>query len=140
MRLFTKPIFLIFLRSSSMVRTDKSIPYTILLTDEDGHSYFKAATEELNPARVGFTSPMFPVDNIFFGKSSDKEQDWHNPTQRLFIIVLSGVMQIEASRGEIKDFSPGEVLLAEDLTGKGHKTRSLNGESVSYLAIPLKNK
>ncbi|HAT8180610.1 TPA: hypothetical protein JA361_14425 [Legionella pneumophila] len=120
-----------------MLHAAKPIPYTILLTDKDGNSYFKAANEELNPAKVGFTSQMLPVHNVFFGKGSGKEQDWHNPAQKLFIIVLSGVMQIETSRGEIKNFNPGEILLAEDLTGKGHKTRSLNGESVNYLAIPL---
>lgn len=120
-----------------MLYAVKPIPYTILLTDKDGNSYFKEATEELNPTKVGFTSHMIPVHNVFFGQGPNEEQDLHNPAQKLFIIVLSGVMQIETSRGEIKNFSPGEVLLAEDLTGKGHKTRSLNGESVNYLAIPL---
>lgn len=120
-----------------MLQAVKPIPYTILLTDKEGNSYFKEATEELTPTKVGFTSHMIPAHNVFFGKGPNKEQDWHNPSQKLFIIVLSGVMQIETSRGEIKNFSPGEILLAEDLTGKGHKTRSLNGESVNYLAIPL---
>lgn len=120
-----------------MVHAAQPIPYTILFTDKEGHSCFKTAKEELNPAKIGFTSSMIPTHNVFFGKGPDKEQDWHNPAQKLFIIVLSGVMQIETSRGEIKNFSSGELLLAEDLTGKGHKTRSLNGESVNYLAIPL---
>ncbi|KTD09346.1 hypothetical protein SAMN02746073_2364 [Legionella jamestowniensis DSM 19215] len=119
-----------------MLHAAKPIPYTILLTDKDGNSYFKTAKEELNPAKVGFTSSVIPAHKVFFGKGPNKEQDWHNPAQKLFIIVLSGVMQIETSRGEIKNFSPGEILLAEDLTGKGHKTRSLNEEPVNYLAIP----
>ncbi|WP_156413186.1 hypothetical protein [Legionella cherrii] len=46
------------------------------------------------------------------------------------------MVQIEASNGDIKNFNPGGMLLAEDLTGKGHKTRNLHGEAVSYLAIP----
>ncbi|MBI2785516.1 MAG: hypothetical protein HYX60_04075 [Legionella longbeachae] len=120
-----------------MLHAVKPIPYTILLTDKDGNSYFKEATEELNPAKVGFTSHMIPTHNVFFGKGPNKEQDWHNPAQKLFIIILSGVMQIETSHGEIKNFSPGDILLVKDLTGKGHKTRTLNGESVNYLAIPL---
>lgn len=115
----------------------KTIPYTILLTDQNGNSCFQKAKKELNPAKVGFTSHIIPTHNVFFGKGTDKEQDWHNPAQRLFIIVLSGVMQIETSSGEIKNFSSGEVLLIQDLTGKGHKTRSLNEEPVNYLAIPL---
>ncbi|MGQ3892714.1 hypothetical protein [Legionella sp. CNM-4043-24] len=120
-----------------MLHAAKPISYTVLLADKDGNSYFKVAYKELNPSEVGFTSQMLSTHNVFFGKGPDKELDWHNPAQKLFIIVLSGVMQIETSSGEIKNFGPGEILLAEDLTGKGHKTRSLNGESVNYLAIPL---
>lgn len=137
MKLFTKLIFLTFLGLSSMLQAAKAIPYTILVTDKDGHSYFKAASEELNPAKVGLTTRMIPVNNVFFGEGTGKEQDWHNPSQRLFVIVLSGVMQIETSSGETKNFRSGEILLLEDLTGKGHKTRNLNGEPVSYLAFLL---
>lgn len=137
MKLFTKLTFLICLGLCSLINAAKSVPYTILLADDKGNSYFKTAKVELNPAKIGLTSSMLPSHSVFFGKSPSKEQDWHNPAQKLFIIVLSGVMQIETSSGEIKNFNPGEILLAEDLKGKGHKTRSLNGDAVDYLAIPL---
>ncbi|TAL59356.1 MAG: hypothetical protein EPN84_11375 [Legionella sp.] len=137
MKLFTKLTFLMYLGLGSALHASQSIPYTVLLTDEKGNSYFKAAKEELNPTKIGFTSPELPVHHVFFGKSPGKEQNWHNPSKKLFIIVLSGVMQIETSRGEIKNFNPGEILLAEDITGKGHKTRSPNNKPVNYLAIPL---
>ncbi|GGI78407.1 hypothetical protein GCM10007966_03840 [Legionella impletisoli] len=121
-----------------MLHAAKAVPYTMLLTDKDGNSYFKTASEELNPDKVGLTTRMIPVNNVFFGEGPGKEQDWHNPSQRLFIIVLSGVMQIETSSGETKNFRSGEIVLLEDLTGKGHKTRNLNEQPVSYLALPLK--
>lgn len=46
-------------------------------------------------------------------------------------------MQIETSKGDKHDFKAGEILLAEDLTGIGHKTRSLNDIPVSYLSMSI---
>ena len=37
----------------------------------------------------------------------------------------------------MRHFNAGDILLAEDLTGKGHITRALNDEPVSYLAMLL---
>jgi len=34
-------------------------------------------------------------------------------------------VEIETSLGEKRSFTTGSVLLMEDLTGKGHKTRNL---------------
>ncbi len=118
-----------------MIQAAKAISYTILFTGVDGNSYFKTAEEALNPAKIGFTTSALPVKSLFFGEGPDHEQDWHNPSQPLFIIVLSGVMQIETSGGELKNFKSGDILLAEDLTGKGHRTRNLTGGLVSYLAF-----
>ncbi|MBA3537888.1 MAG: hypothetical protein H0T84_14990 [Tatlockia sp.] len=118
-----------------MISTAKAISYTILFTGIDGNSNFKTAEEALNPAKIGFTTSALPVKNLFFGEGPEHEQDWHNPPQPLFIIILSGVMQIETSGGEIKNFKSGDILLTEDRTGKGHRTRNLNGELVSYLAF-----
>ncbi|MBA3536664.1 MAG: hypothetical protein H0T84_08660 [Tatlockia sp.] len=118
-----------------MIQETKAISYTILFTGVDGNSYFKTGEEVLNPDKIGFTTRGLPVKSLFFGEGPEHEQDWHNPPQSMFIIVLSGVMQIETSSGEIKNFNSGDILLAEDLTGKGHRTRNLNGELVSYLVF-----
>lgn len=137
MKLLAKILFFILLGASTMLQAAKTMPYTILFTGKDGHSYFKDADEPLNPTGIGFTGQMMPVKNLFFGEGGGKAQDWHNPKQRLFIVVLAGIMQIETSRGESKNFKSGDILLAEDLTGKGHRTRNLDNKPVKYLAISL---
>jgi hypothetical protein len=120
----------------TMLDTAKAIAYTIISTDQSGNSCFRSGQEALLPAKLGSITKMLAVNTMFFGEGPEQEQDWHNPQQRLFIVVLSGIIQIEASNGELKNFNPGEILLAEDLTGKGHKTRNLSKEPVLYLAIP----
>ena len=114
-----------------------AIPYTILFTGHDGDSCFKAGEVLLSPNTVGLASSPTAVKNIIFGASPIDAQDWHNTPIQMYIIVLSGVMQIQISNGETRNFKAGDILLAEDLTGKGHITRALNGESVNYLAVPL---
>jgi uncharacterized cupin superfamily protein len=49
--------------------------------------------------------------------------DWHNAPRRQYVIMLSGQMEIQVGDGTVKRFGAGDVLLAEDLTGRGHTTR-----------------
>ena len=40
-------------------------------------------------------------------------------------VVMSGAMEIEIGDGTEHHSAPGDVLIAEDLTGKGHITRGV---------------
>jgi uncharacterized cupin superfamily protein len=51
--------------------------------------------------------------------------DWHNAPQEQYIVYLDGGVEVEASNGEKRIFKSGDVLLAADLTGKGHVTKTL---------------
>jgi quercetin dioxygenase-like cupin family protein len=51
--------------------------------------------------------------------------------------MLSGTMEIETGLGEKRVLHPGDVLIAEDVTGKGHITRSVGGDMRVTLAVPL---
>lgn len=60
--------------------------------------------------------------------------EWVNPPQKLCFVYLSGSLSIESSSGEVKHFSTGDILIVEDLVGKGHTTKIL--EDLTLLAIP----
>jgi hypothetical protein len=47
--------------------------------------------------------------------------DWHNDPIPQYVITLSGVLQFETRGGETFTLRPGDVLVAEDHTGTGHK-------------------
>ena len=49
--------------------------------------------------------------------------DWHCAPRRQYSISLSGQAEIEVGDGTIARVGPGDVVLAEDLTGQGHITR-----------------
>ena len=63
--------------------------------------------------------------------------DFHNAPRRQYVMMLSGIMEIETGLGEKRVLHPGDVLIAEDLTGKGHVTRSIGGDLRATLSIPL---
>jgi hypothetical protein len=51
--------------------------------------------------------------------------------------MLSGVTEIEIGDGSKRQLERGDVLVAEDLTGQGHITRSVGQEARVSLAMPL---
>ena len=63
--------------------------------------------------------------------------DFHNAPRRQYVMMLSGQMEIEIGDGSKRVFDPGDVLVAEDLTGKGHVTRGIGEQPRVSLAIPL---
>jgi quercetin dioxygenase-like cupin family protein len=62
--------------------------------------------------------------------------DFHNPPRRQFILVLKGVAGLEASDGTTRRLGPGDVLLAEDTTGRGHRLRDIEGRTIAFIPVP----
>jgi hypothetical protein len=63
--------------------------------------------------------------------------DWHNAPRRQYVMTLSGHGEIELTGGKIISVGPGSIELAEDLTGKGHITRTVGNEDRVTIQIPL---
>lgn len=55
----------------------------------------------------------------------------------IYIVVISGEWQIEASDGTTRRFSPNNVLLAEDTGGKGHRSQVVSKEASLALLVEL---
>jgi hypothetical protein len=51
--------------------------------------------------------------------------------------ALSGSWEIECSDGSKRLFKPGDVMLAEDLNGKGHVSRVVGNEPHIFMTVPL---
>ena len=62
--------------------------------------------------------------------------DWHNAPRRQYVIVLSCQMEFQVGDGTVRRLGPGDILLAEDLTGQGHITRAVGGPLV-WVTVPL---
>lgn len=62
---------------------------------------------------------------------------WHCAPRRQYSISLSGTAEIEVGDGTVVRLEPGDVVLAEDLTGRGHVTRVVSAEPRMYVIVPL---
>jgi quercetin dioxygenase-like cupin family protein len=66
-------------------------------------------------------------------------QEFHTAPRRQYVITLSGRGELGTSDGHKVQLGPGQVLLVEDTTGKGHTTRALGNEDRVTIQIPLAN-
>lgn len=100
---------------------------TKIYNDSHGDSHFEDVSIPLKEAgAIGYLSGGEPVKNMFFREVDPSyDYDFHTAPQRQYIILLDGAIEIETSLGDIRQFKAGEVLLVEDIEGKGHKTRNL---------------
>jgi quercetin dioxygenase-like cupin family protein len=55
--------------------------------------------------------------------------DWHNTPCQQYVITLSGTLEFTTRDGEIFILKPGDVLLAADTAGTGHRWRLIDDQS-----------
>jgi hypothetical protein len=106
---------------------------TRIYSDSNGESHFENIQIPLHEAgSIGRLSESLPANGIVF-REVEPSYDWnfHTAPQKQYIVLLDGEIEIETSLGEKRTFRAGEILLVEDTTGKGHKTRNL---------LPIKRK
>lgn len=112
--------------------------YVRIYADERGESHFEDVDVAAPPSGSADLSDMLPATGAFFRRGApDAVRDWHNAPRRQLVIALSGQFEVEASDGEVRRFGPGEILLADDTTGKGHITRTVGGQERHMLFVPL---
>jgi hypothetical protein len=63
--------------------------------------------------------------------------DWHPSPGKRFVMVLSGVGQVEVGDGERRTFAPGSVLLVTDISGQGHRTSVIGDQDVLIAWVPV---
>ena len=103
-----------------------------IYTGNDGQSHFEDVGM---PSEDALRVTTKAGEDLVFRKSSaDSFSDWHQPTRRQYLIVLEGQMEVICGDGSTRQFQPGDVLLAEDMTGQGHQTRALGG---SYRSVSM---
>ncbi len=111
---------------------------TRVYTGADGHSHFDIVEYPLTDAGpIGSLSEKVEVSQLIFRKVPPGYDDWHNAPQKQFVVLLNGGVEIETSFGEKRSFEQGEILLMEDTTGKGHRSRNLLPQQRTSLFITL---
>ena len=84
------------------------------------------------------TSPAFAARQFFFRETPPGHvHGQHRAPQRQLIFVTSGAGEIELDDGSRWRFEPGDLIFAENTTGQGHVTRTLEGvRGFVHLGVP----
>jgi hypothetical protein len=110
-----------------------------IYSDASGDTHFENVTIPLtDKGIVGRLSHTVAVDSMIFREvESSCDWDFHPAPQRQYIVLLDGEIEIETSLHEKRVFKGGDVLLMEDITGKGHKTKNLKTAKRKSIFITL---
>ncbi len=110
-----------------------------IYTGDDGESHFEDMDVELKDDSFGgvVSAPVAAKSVIFREVGGDYHLDYHTAPRRQYVVNLKGSVEIETGLGEKRLLGPGDILLAEDTGGRGHISRSPDGEPRECLFIPL---
>ena len=117
--------------------------YVRVYTGDDGKSHIEDFLPPFEPfvdteGAHGDVTQMENASGFTIRRSApDYFLDYHTAPRRQYTVTLSGNIEISTGDGTVRRCGPGDVLLAEDLTGQGHTTRVVGGEPRVYLVIPL---
>jgi quercetin dioxygenase-like cupin family protein len=99
-------------------------------TGEDGNSLFEEGyidlAESVRGDAVGKAVPT--VELSFRETRSGGSYEWHQDPVPRFVITLSGTLEFEVKSGATFIIQPGDVLLAQDNSGSGHKWRLIGDD------------
>lgn len=116
---------------------------TRFYTNEDGESRFSEIDIPINYRRedadgnVILLAEAFSSPRVRFVELPEGyDQDWHNAPRRQIVILLSGTVEVRTSDNQFRRWGAGNVVLADDVTGTGHRTRAIGGP-VRMVYVPL---
>jgi quercetin dioxygenase-like cupin family protein len=111
---------------------------------DDGGSRFQEVELPVNQERRDVFGNVMLQSNAFASPSvrlvelpRGLDQGWHRAPARQIVFVLSGVVEVTTSDDEKRRWSAGSAFIPDDLSGKGHLTRAVEGPSMlAFIELP----
>src|SRR5215469_2652885 len=111
---------------------------------EDEASRFQEIQVPLNESRPSAAGGILKQSSAwaspavrFVELPAGLEQSWHHAPARQIVLVVSGCVEVETSDRQIRRCTTGEAFIADDLSGKGHSTRVIDGPAtVMFVELP----
>lgn len=93
-------------------------------TKEHGHGTYVSDLIECHSIRIAETQP-------------GGTYDWHTAPRKQYVITLTGTVEFTFGHGDVLIVKPGDVFLANDLEGEGHKWRIIGDHPWRRLYVHL---
>lgn len=116
-----------------------------LVDGDDGESHFVESLIEMTArdfappaAPLEVSVPQATSDAIFFRAAPGWDGQQHPSPARQWVFCLQGAFEVEASDGEVRQMRPGDALLLEDVTSRGHTTRIVGDEPAAGVFVRVR--
>jgi len=119
-----------------------------VVNNGEGSSTFSTQEIALNGAPLRMLSEQQNCINFRLRHSvANYSSDWHVAGDSTLLVILTGTIRIELRNGTTKDFSAGELFIAEDFllpdvvfdnAIHGHRAEAVGEEGLSVLHLKLK--
>ncbi len=120
------------------------LKYLRLYADHDGESHVEEMQHDFDMQQYAPPAPEFGISApnnaeqcVFVNFPANWTSGLHPSPRRQLFIMLAGRMVGEASDGTVMELNPGDVLLMEDISGKGHTAKSMDGAEVNAMMVAL---
>jgi hypothetical protein len=113
-----------------MAKSNETFSIVRIYSDANGESHFEDVEIPLkNTGKIGFLSELQSAKGIKFRTVIPSyDYELHTAPAHQYLLLLDGEIEIETSLGDVRRFRGGDVLLLEDTTGKGHRTKNVKQE------------
>jgi len=110
-----------------------------IYTGADGQSHFEDVELVFEPRHDQSEHAVVHAASGIVARRFDPERSnpWHNAPGRVCVFTLSGAVDIEVGDGTVRRLGPGDILIAEDITGQGHITREVGDEPRVSVFVPF---
>ena len=115
------------------------MPIFRVFTGADGRSHFEDVEPRFAPGGdQSASAELIPGSGIVVRRfEAQRTNPWHHAPGRYAVFTLCGAVDIEIGDGSVRRLGPGDILIAEDLTGQGHVTREVGPEARVSVFVPL---
>ena len=124
--------------------TPTRVTYRRIYVDANGDSHFDIVTIEQSlvraapPAAPFYVSEDRPASKYrFYSFEPGWIGELHPAPTRQFLALMSGAVEMETTDGTVRRFGPGDLILLEDTSGKGHVTRNIGDGYATFLVVPV---
>ncbi|HVY82392.1 MAG TPA: hypothetical protein VG994_15475 [Steroidobacteraceae bacterium] len=115
-----------------------------LYTSADGNSHFADETIELTPLNGAGPEAHLSASRLgdvqgamILSLKAGATEPYHIAPRRQIMFCLRGIVEVTAGDGTKRRVLPGQFVLLEDTSGKGHITHAVGNEDHVALAFPI---
>jgi hypothetical protein len=122
--------------AEDVAQSSKPVMITRFFTGSDGLTHAEEIEVKFAPGGGGYN--LLANSGAQLRRTPPgRENAYHTASRRQYVITLSGHAELVLSGGQTIQVGPGSIELAEDLTGKGHITRTVGTEDRVVILIPV---